>query len=66
MEVESFSERKRRMAFNKRFMAGLAAVAVLGVALSGCGGDTADGGSGGGDSRGSLAVRFRLSGRAER
>ena len=40
------------MAFNKRFMAGLAAVAVLGVALSGCGGDTADGGSGGGDASG--------------
>ena len=40
------------MAFNKRVMAGLAAAAVLGVALSGCGGDTADGGSGGGDASG--------------
>ena len=40
------------MAFNKRVMAGLAAAAVLGVALSGCGDDTADGGSGGGDASG--------------
>lgn len=38
------------MAFNsKRIVASLAAVAAMGMALTGCGGDTANGGSGGSD-----------------